>query len=146
LARKLGVERDVVFTGDVPFDEVADYYAQIDLFVVPRINERAARMVSPMKPFEAMAMNIPVLVADLPALVEIAGAGERAHMFRAEDPQSLATEVTVLMDAPEHIARLVHNAGRWVRQERAWSTVATAFGEAYDEVLAARRIPTGSRA
>jgi phosphatidylinositol alpha-1,6-mannosyltransferase len=135
LARRLGVGQQVVFTGDVPFDQVADYYAQIDLFVVPRINERAARMVSPMKPFEAMAMNIPVLVADLPALVEIAGAGERAHVFRAEDPQSLAQAVVTLMNAPDRVARLVGNAGRWVRQERDWSAVARAFGTAYDELL-----------
>ena len=79
LARKLGVARHVVFTGNVPFDEVAGHYAQIDLFVVPRVDDRAARMVSPLKPFEAMAMGVPLLVADLPALIEITGAGARGH-------------------------------------------------------------------
>ena len=138
LARKLGVERHVVFAGNIPFDEVAQYYAQIDLFVVPRINERAARMVSPMKPFEAMAMNIPVLVADLPALEEIAGHGKRAHTFRAGDAQSLARETESLMDAPEEIARMIDAARQWVELERSWASVASAFGTAYEELLAAR--------
>ena len=138
LARKLGVERHIIFAGNIPFDEVAQYYAQIDLFVVPRINERAARMVSPMKPFEAMAMNIPVLLADLPALQEIAGAGERAHTFRTGDPQSLAREAEDLMDAPAEIARMVDAARRWVEAERSWASVASAFGAAYEELLGAR--------
>lgn len=137
LAAKLGVADRVVFTGNVPFEQVSDYYAQIDIFVVPRVNERAARMVSPMKPFEAMAMEIPNLVADLPALVEIAGAkNERAHTFRAGDAASLAAEAAQLIDAPRELRRLVETASEWVRRERSWSSVATAFGQAYDEVLA----------
>ncbi|MGH3466767.1 MAG: glycosyltransferase family 4 protein, partial [Thermocrispum sp.] len=121
LARKLGVADSVVFTGNVPFDQVSAYYAQIDLFVVPRVNERAARMVSPMKPFEAMAMEIPVMVADLPALVEIAGSGERAHTFRTGEPASLAAETAKLMDSPQELRRLTEAAGDWVRRERSWS-------------------------
>jgi glycosyltransferase involved in cell wall biosynthesis len=146
LAGQLGVRRHIVFAGNIPFDQVAQYYAQIDLFVVPRVNERAARMVSPMKPFEAMAMNIPVLVADLPALLEIAGSGERARSFRAGDPQSLAHEVEELMDAPAELARIVSNARRWVELERSWSAVAVAFGAAYEELLEARLISPGREA
>ena len=33
----------VVFTGRVPHDEVLDHYALIDVFVVPRVDEQAAR-------------------------------------------------------------------------------------------------------
>lgn len=135
LARQLGVGADVIFTGNVPFHMVADYYAQIDLFVVPRIDERAARLVSPMKPFEAMAMKVPVLVADLPALTEIAGSGARARTFRAGDSQSLAHEATVLIDTPAEMARLVSAASQWVQQERSWAAVATAFGKVYDDLL-----------
>lgn len=136
LARQLGVAREVVFAGNVPFDEVADYYAQIDLFVIPRIDERAARMVSPMKPFEAMAMRIPIVVSDLPALVEIAGDDERAHRFRAGDADSLAHAAALLMDAPAERNRLVETSASWVRRERSWSVVAARFGDAYDELLA----------
>jgi len=139
LARRLGVAAHVVFTGNIPFDQVARYYAQIDLFVVPRVNERAARMVSPMKPFEAMAMRVPVLVADLPALVEIADNGERAHTFRTGDPRALAKSVTVLLDTPSELSRLTKTAAEWVARERSWSAVARGFCEAYDEVLSRSR-------
>lgn len=135
LAEKLGVARFVRFTGNVPFEHVADYYAQIDLFVVPRVNDRAARLVSPMKPFEAMAMRVPLLVADLPALLEIVGTDQRGHSFRAGDPAALAAAAERLMDAETERHRLVEEAARWVAAERSWSAVARAFGTAYDDLL-----------
>jgi glycosyltransferase involved in cell wall biosynthesis len=122
----------------VPFDDVAAYYAQIDLFVVPRIDERAARMVSPMKPFEAMAMRIPNLVADLPALVEISGGGTRAGLFKAGDPSSLASEARRLLDSPETLAAMADAADTWVRAERSWEASAAGFADAYDAVLSGR--------
>lgn len=131
-ARALGLGRTCVFAGSVPFDEVPAWYAQIDLFVVPRVPERAGRMVSPMKPFEAMAMEVPVMVSDLPALTEIAGPDEeRAFVFTAGDPRSLAARVSALIDAPAERARRVAAAGRWVRAERTWAANGKAFDEVY---------------
>lgn len=132
LAAKRGVSRRIVFTGSVPFDEVASYYAQIDLFVVPRVNDRAARMVSPLKPFEAMAMRVPLLVADLPALREIVADGERGHTFRTGDSTSLAEAAARLLDDDMERKRLVDVAASWVATERSWTSVAAAFGEVYD--------------
>jgi glycosyltransferase involved in cell wall biosynthesis len=123
-----------VFTGNVPYQAVPEYYAQIDLFVVPRIDDRAARMVSPLKPLEAMAMRIPLLVADLAALTEIVGADSRGHVFRAGDPAALAAAAVRLMDAPAERERVVDAAATWVASERSWSSVASAFGAAYDEL------------
>ena len=77
IARKAGVADRVVFTGRVPHDAVAGHYALLDAFVVPRRDERAARPVTPLKPYEAMAMARPLVVADLPALTEIAAPDER---------------------------------------------------------------------
>jgi len=131
-ARTLGLGRSCVFAGSVPFDEVPAWYAQIDLFVVPRVPERAGRMVSPMKPFEAMAMEIPVMVSDLPALVEIAGTDEeRAFVFTAGDPASLAARVAALIDRPEELAKRVSAAGDWVRRERTWEGNGKAFDDVY---------------
>lgn len=131
-AAALGLGTAAVFAGSVPFDEVPDWYAQIDLFVVPRVPERAGRMVSPMKPFEAMAMRIPVLVSDLPALVEIAGGPSgRAAVFTAGDPRSLAAEVEQLLARPAQREAQAAEASDWVRRERTWSGNGRAFDEVY---------------
>jgi phosphatidyl-myo-inositol dimannoside synthase len=131
-AAGLGLRRHCVFAGSVPFAQVPDWYAQIDLFVVPRVPERAGRLVSPMKPFEAMAMDIPLLVSDLPALVEIAGTGQqRASVFRAGDPCSLAGAARRLMSSPRLRAGRAAQAGDWVRRERTWAANGKGFDAAY---------------
>jgi glycosyltransferase involved in cell wall biosynthesis len=135
LAHKAGVARHVIFAGNVPFDEIAGHYAQIDLFVVPRVDDRAARMVSPLKPFEAMAMRVPLLVSDLPALSEIVGAGERGEVFRAGDAAALAAAAAGLMGDDRERRRFVESAAAWVTAERSWTGVADAFGEVYDALL-----------
>lgn len=135
LARKLGIAQDVVFTGSIPFEEVSAYYAQIDLFVVPRTNERAGRLVSPMKPFEAMAMDIPILVSDLPALVEIVHDehAPRGLTYRAEDATDLArVAAECFADEAGTILR-VRNAAAWVKRERTWAANGRNFVAAYEQ-------------
>ena len=135
LAKKSGVAEHVVFTGSIPFEQVSAYYAQIDLFVVPRTNERAGRLVSPMKPFEAMAMEIPLLVSDLPALVEIVDDPRepRGYAYRAEDPKDLARVAIDCLADTEGRATRVRNAAGWVRRERTWAANGRNFVNAYEQ-------------
>jgi glycosyltransferase involved in cell wall biosynthesis len=135
LARRSGAADSIVFTGRVPHAEVRAHYALLDVFVVPRTNDRAARFVTPLKPFEAMAMGKPLVVADLPALVEIAAPGERGLSFPAGDPEGLARAVRQLVDAPE-LRRRFGEAGRtWVLAERTWRANGDRYRDIYAEVL-----------
>ncbi len=135
LARQLGVSNDVVFTGSIPFEQVSHYYAQIDLFVVPRTNERAGRLVSPMKPFEAMAMDIPLLVSDLPALVEIVDDAHepRGRTYKAEDAADLARVAAQCFNDQAGTQERIRNAAAWVRRERTWSANGQNFVAAYEQ-------------
>lgn len=145
LAKKLGLGAAAVFTGNVPFDEVDSYYSLIDLFVVPRVDERAGRLVSPMKPFEAMAMEVPIMVSDLPALVEIAQDG-RCAVFKHENPQDLADVAQDLIENPAKMTALVDAAKVWVKTERTWDvnarTLAQAYELAHQNFLARRKAGT----
>lgn len=131
-AQEVGAGDAVVFTGRVPHDTVLDYYAQYDVFVIPRVDERAARLVTPLKPFEAMATGIPLLVSDLPALREITGNGVRGLTFRTGEASSLADQLQELYADPAR-RELLARAGRdWVVAERQWA----ANGERYRTIYA----------
>ena len=134
LAARYGVEDRVVFTGPVDHTEIADLYGLIDVFVVPRIRERAAVYVTPLKPFEAMAMERPVLVSDLPALTEIVAAPERGHTFAAEDVHSLARAVAGLLEDPDERARLGRAGRAWIETERQWRHNGPRYAEVFDRV------------
>ena len=144
IARKAGVGDRVVFTGRVPHDEVRRHYAVLDAFVVPRRDERAARSVTPLKPYEAMAMGRPLVVADLPALTEIAAPDERGLAFRVDDAAALADALERLIDDPALGARIGEAGRAWVVRERSWAANGPRLRAVYDEVLA--RWAAGQRA
>lgn len=137
LADELGVADHVVFTGPVDHLDIPDYYGLIDVFVVPRVNERAARYVTPLKPFEAMALAKPVVVSDLPALTEIVAPPERGLTFGAGDPEHLADVVAALWDDPVESARLGAAGLEWVRNARTWAMNGPRYLEVFDRARAA---------
>jgi glycosyltransferase involved in cell wall biosynthesis len=119
----------------VPHGEIRRWYAVLDAFVIPRRDERAARSVTPLKPFEAMAMARPLVVADLPALSEIAAPDERGLAFPADDAAALAAALERLIDDPA-LGRRLGEAGRtWVVAERTWAANGQRLRAIYDDVL-----------
>lgn len=119
-ARRLEVDDAIRFTGRVPMSEVQRYYAQIDVFVVPRTNDQVSRTVTPLKPLEAMAMERAVVTSDLPALRELIEHGETGLLCAAENAAALAATVEPLLDDPACRARLGKAAREWVMAERTW--------------------------
>ncbi|WP_413543253.1 glycosyltransferase family 4 protein [Citricoccus nitrophenolicus] len=134
LAARWDIEDRVVFTGPVDHSEVSALYDLIDVFVVPRIHERAAVYVTPLKPFEAMAMERPVLVSDLPALTEIVEAPERGHTFTAGNVESLADAVAALLADPEERERLGAAGRAWIEAERQWKHNGPRYAEVYERL------------
>ena len=116
----LGLGAACQFTGRVPPTEVAQYYAQMDLFANPRLDERASRLITPLKPYEAMALGVPVLVSDLPALVEIVAPPMRGMTAPAGNARALADAIVRLADDPAARTRMTLAAEAWVRSERTW--------------------------
>ncbi len=110
----------VIFTGRVPYVAILDYYRLIDVFVVPRTNDRVSQLVTPLKPYEAMATERAVVVSAVGALLEIVTDGETGRSFTPEDPIALADTVEPLLDDPAERARLGRAARLWVGEHRTW--------------------------
>lgn len=122
-ARQLGLLEDgtAIFTGRVPHAEVDRYYRTIDVFVVPRTNDRVSQLVTPLKPYEAMSMEKAMVVSGVPALLEIVREGETGRSFAPEDPDALAAVLDELIDDPEQRRRLGEAARLWVAENRTWA-------------------------
>lgn len=141
LAKKRDVSDRVIFTGSIDHDEISAHYALIDVFVVPRIYERAAKYVTPLKPYEAMAMGRPVLVSDLPALTEIVDAPHRGHVFAVEDAHSLTDAIAELLADPAERTRLGQAGRAWIEAERQWNQNGPRYRRVYDEVIGRAQAP-----
>jgi glycosyltransferase involved in cell wall biosynthesis len=114
----------------VPNERILDYYSLIDVFVVPRINDRASRLVTPLKPLEAMSMRIPVVASDLPALRELVAPGKRGLVFNPGEPSSLAAVLTTMIEDEGLRSDLAENAHQWVTNERTLESNVARYQEA----------------
>ncbi len=130
LIGQLGVGDLVTLVGQVSQAEVIDHYALIDIFVIPRTTDRAARLITPLKPYEAMAMGVPIVVSDLPALAEIV-AGGRGEVFKPESPEALAAALADLIADQARRAQLAERALAWVTAERTWESNGSRLTAAY---------------
>ena len=98
LAHKLGIADRTMFTGEVDHQRIRGYYEAIDIFVVPRRADYAADYVTPLKPFEALALGRPLIMSDRPVAAEIVGNEERGLLFKTGDDEHLATTIVRLLD------------------------------------------------
>ncbi len=135
-ARSLGLLEGGVarFTGRVPHAQVGAYYSVIDIFVVPRTNDRVSQLVTPLKPYEAMAMERCLVVSGVGALLEIVREGETGASFAPEDPVALADAVEPLLADPAERARLGTNARAWVLEHRTWAHNGELYRELYERL------------
>jgi glycosyltransferase involved in cell wall biosynthesis len=131
LARRLRVPDKVVFPGRVDHATLPSYYGLIDVFVVPRTTEATTELVTPLKPFEAMAMEKPVIVAGTKALRELIVEGETGLSYEPENSSGLTDVVVRLIDSPAERQALGQGARNWVAQNRSWLGAAERYLELY---------------
>ena len=77
LAKRLGLEKTVVFTGYVPEDDLKRLYSIADVYVGAGAAELQGLAV-----MEAMAMGLPVLAANSVALPELVKDGDNGFLFQ----------------------------------------------------------------
>lgn len=124
----------VTFTGRIPHEEVERYYSIIDVTPFPRLPLPVCEMVSPLKPFEAMAMGKAVIASDVAALAEIVTPGMNGLLHTKGDAASLTEQITTLLDDHELAARLGAQARDWVAAERDWKQLAAVVAGVYAEI------------
>ena len=133
--RRLGLDDGtLIMPGRVPHDDVMRYYSIIDVFVVPRTNDRVSQLVTPLKPYEAMALERALVVSDVPALREMVIPDETGLIFRPEDDADLADVLGRLLDDPELRARLGRRAREWVAASRTWDQNGRLYRELYERL------------
>jgi PEP-CTERM/exosortase A-associated glycosyltransferase len=136
LARELGVDRHVTFTGKVPHREILSYYSLIDVFVVPRTKDSVSQLVTPLKPLEAMATARALVASDVAALRDTVIEGVTGLLFKPEDARDLADVVEPLLEDPERRAELGDAARRWVSLHRNWRSNGERYSRLYEELVA----------
>lgn len=133
-ARRAGVADHAIFTGRVPHQEVTDYYAAMDIMVFPRKPQPVTEVVSPLKPFEAMALGKPVLASDVAALAEIVRDEDTGVLFRKGSIEHLG-ECMLRLANDTDLRHQIGKGGRaWVTENRDWRSLSQRISSIYSSL------------
>ncbi|MBZ6378387.1 glycosyltransferase, exosortase A system-associated [Pacificimonas flava] len=134
-AARLGVMDHVVFTGRVPQEEVARYYALVDILAYPRKPMRLTELVTPLKPLEAMAQEKLVVASDVGGHKELIEDGVTGTLFRAGDPSAAAEAITGLLASRDSWPERIHTAKKWVAENRTWERTVANYIPVYEHLV-----------
>jgi PEP-CTERM/exosortase A-associated glycosyltransferase len=138
LAKELGIEDKVVFTGRVPHDQVQKYYDLLDVLVYPRLSMRLTDLVTPLKPLEAMAQGRILAASDVGGHLELIADGKTGVLFKADDPASLAAKVSDLLDAQQQWPALRAAGRAYVETERNWPVSVARYKNIYGRLAGSK--------
>ena len=135
LVDQLDIRDGVRFTGRVPHDDVNRYHSIIDIAPFPRTPDIVCEFISPLKPFESMAMGQVVVGSDVAALREIITDGEHGRLFKKGDSHDLFEVLSTLVSNPEEMSRLKDSGLEWVKEHRDWTKLASYLNEVHNAIF-----------
>jgi len=135
LVATLHLEDHVIFKGRVRPDQVRFYLSLAQIVPITRKKFRVCSVVSPLKPFEAMAMEKTIIVSNLDALCEIVEDGVRGRICKAEDPEDLARIIEELHVDRAKLEDMGKAARRWIVEHRSWDHHAKKLCALYGELI-----------
>lgn len=125
-AADLGAEAFMAATGRVPHHEIAAYYSIADVVALARQDIPVCRIISPLKPLEALSMAKYVISTDVPAIRDIL---EPAQGDGLVPPGSVEAYADAIIHAAENAGDLAERGRRsrdWIVANRDWSILARA--------------------
>lgn len=128
---QLELQKDVMFVGKVPHEEVAKFYSIVDIAPFPRKNEPVCQLVTPIKTYEAMAMEKRVIVSDVDALKEMVQEGVNGLLFEADNVEALKEAILTIIDNDS----IGSEARKWVIEHREWKVLINALIPLYEKAI-----------
>ncbi|MAN07021.1 MAG: hypothetical protein CL987_03225 [Euryarchaeota archaeon] len=135
LAEDSGLSEFVIFTGRVHHDDVQRYYSLIDIAPLPRKGFRVCELVSPLKPFEAMASGKLLITSNVKALNEIIEHGVTGLVFEKDNYQDLAEKLGSVIVDEDLRNEIAKNGNIWVKENHSWEKIAKSVTSIYEHLF-----------
>jgi glycosyltransferase involved in cell wall biosynthesis len=134
ILRRDSVERAVTITGMMPSADVPEYLAACNALVISAINNPDVPFFqSPIKLFEYMAMQKPVIASRVGQIQEVIEDGVNGLLVEENNPAELAEKICQLARDPALCERLSKAARRDAVEKYAWQENARAVINVYEQ-------------
>lgn len=128
LVEKLGLQKDVLFTGPVPKEDLIGLYSAAELFAFPSLYEGFGFPV-----LEAMAIGTPVVCSDVSSLPELAG--DACLLINPLSEEELAAAIAKVA-GDKSLSQAMSIAGKERSKKFTWRRAAERTLEVYRQAVA----------
>jgi len=124
LSKKLGIEKECIFTGSVPYKLAPVYINSFDIAVAPFTRERNEKIgLSPLKIRDYAACGIPIVASKVKGL-EMVEENNIGVLVNPEDEEKLANAIIFLLKNPEIRKEIGQRARELAERELSWKKTA----------------------
>jgi glycosyltransferase involved in cell wall biosynthesis len=109
----------IQYVGQVAHEIVDEYYKQIDVICIPRLDVEVCNIVAPLKPFEAMMRGKIVLCSSVDALSEIIQHGHNGIVFDKKNLNDLYTKMKSIVEDEYDLDKIIDNSFQYCK-ENTW--------------------------
>jgi len=131
LTRKLGLSKNVIFTGWKPNDVVLDIISKSTAVVFPSVGPE----IFPMAVLEGMGCGKPVIATSRGGVPEIVEDGNNGFLVPPHDSEKLAEEMIYLLDKPNEVKRMGRNAFETVKRKCNPDIIANEYIKLYQSLI-----------
>lgn len=126
LVARLGLERDVVFAGRIPWAQTPAYYDAGDVFCMPTRTRRGGLEPEALGIcyLEAAATGLPVVAGDSGGAPDAVLDGENGYVVDGRDPAAVAGRCAELLLDRELARRFGERGRAWVAERWRWDDLA----------------------
>jgi len=119
LAKRYNVQDRVIFTGMVPYSEVPLYISAMDICLVPFETSGIAENALPLKLFEYMACERPIISTDISAVKQVVG----NMILYSSDTDGYIKNINCLYDDSKLRQKLGKKGRKLVEKEYDWKVI-----------------------
>ena len=119
LTKKLNLEDNVLFLGEVSHKDLPQYLWISDVFVRPSLSEGLGNAF-----LEAMAAGVPAIGTKVGGIPDFLREGETGLFCEVQNPKSIAEKIETLLKDKKLRLRLVENGRKLVEEKYNWDSIA----------------------
>lgn len=129
LQKNLGLEKEIIFAGEIPHREIPRYLKIVDIFV------RASRSEGMGNSFiEAMAAGLPIIGTDVGGIPDFLHERETGLFVKVDDHKDLAQKILLLLRDESLRQKLIRQGKDLAINHYSWDKIAQRLGEVFSNL------------
>lgn len=134
LAKRLGIEKNVIFTGFVAESDLPALYCLADVFVIASIAE-----LQSIATMEAMASGLPVVAVKAIALPELIRHGQNGYLVQEGNIKALANQIVKILKNPALKKRMSQKGLKLINRHNIKNTIRK-YQQIYKALAASKQL------